>query len=146
MSKKKDFLKKNQTAITIVAVVIVLSIIILSFSSNSEVNVSETDDSKISSSIADLVPSEITCVYLGDSVKYGPFGQYGGRVLNQGDTVISDVTIKVEFFDANGRSVGTHETSIVGDKIEPGMERPFFSYTGEGDLSGEFETCKATIQ
>jgi len=137
--------KKKLNKTMIVAIVIVVAVIALFFLFKTSDDVSD-QESDIVSTRAGLVADEITCLYLGDTPKYGHFAQYSGRVLNEGDSDVTDARIIVEFLDASGDVVGTHETSIVGETIQPGMERPFFSYTEEDTLSSEFESCRAKIE
>lgn len=145
MTKKKSnlFDKYKIVLVALVAVVVLISIYSLSDGTD-EVN-SNTDE-VIVSKLPGVVAEDIDCIYLGDKPNFGHFGQYSGRVSNEGDETAVDVKVIIEFYDANGRSVGTHDTSIVGQNLTVGGTKAFFSYTNKGTLSGEFTSCKARIE
>ncbi len=145
MAKKSKNLF-DQYKYVIIGIVVVLAIISLySLTSDKEVVVVPSD-LDITSKIPGVTAEDITCVYLGNTAKYGHFAQYAGQVLNEGDETVNDVKVVVDFFDASNKKVGTHETLIVGGDIGPDSIKRFFSYTEEGNLSAEFETCKASIE
>ena len=142
MAKKSLFTKYRAV---LVAVVVALAVISMySMSDESPVVGDETE--QIVSKLENVVAEDIDCIYLGDKPNFGHFGQYDGMVSNEGNDTLTDVKVVVEFFDENGRSVGTHETLIVGESIGPAGNKRFFSFTDEGTLSGEFASCKARVE
>lgn len=134
--------KKHKKKTIVTAVIVVLIVIALLFLFKSGTPFRQAK-SETESTRAELVLDEITCLYLGDTPKYGHLGKYFGNVDNVGDAIAENVKIIVEFYD-NGNLVGTHETTVVGDNIDPGDKGAFFSYT-EG-LEGSFSTCKAKVE
>lgn len=134
--------KKHQKKTIVIAAVVVLVVIALLFLLKSG-TYSEAE-AETESARADLVLKDITCLYLGNTPKYGPLGKYFGNVENVGEAVAEGVKVVVEFYDETDKLVGTHETGIVGGKIESGEKGAFFSYT-EG-LTGSFSTCKAKVE
>lgn len=135
--------KKHKKKTIVTAVIVVLIVIALLFLFKSGTYFSEAD-TETESARAELVLDEITCLYLGDTPKYGHLGKYFGNVDNIGDVIAENVKVSVDFYDEAGNLVGSHETTIVGDNIDPGDKGAFFSYT-EG-LTGSFSTCKAKVE
>ena len=132
---------KKKTIATAVIVVLVVIALLFLFKSGTYFSEAETETE---SARPEVVLDEVTCLYLGNTPKYGHLGKYFGNVDNVGEVTAENVKITVEFYDEAGTLVGTHETNVVGDNIVPGDKGAFFSYTES--LEGSFSTCKAKVE
>ena len=142
MAKKKSKLSSKYVAI-VVAIAIVIAIVTMLPLPQPE---DDFPDEGIVSTRSGIVTEDISCIYFGENNLQGHFGQYAGNVFNEGNITAVNVSVVVEFLDENGSVVGSHETLVSGDDVNPGAKKSFFSYTEKGSLSAEFVSCRAKVE
>lgn len=96
---------------------------------------------KIDNSGSKLEIVQLQCIYQGLDSKLSHNAKYLGIVKNNGTSTASFVRVYIDFFDKEGKLVGTDSTIVSGYEIPAGETRSFGDTAI--DLISDFEECRA---